>query len=43
MQEQLSLIDLVLQASFTVQAVMFLLLVASMLSWYMIVQRGSPA
>ena len=39
MQEQLSLIDLVLQASFTVQAVMLLLLLASMLSWYMIVNR----
>ncbi|MBN7798570.1 protein TolQ [Parahaliea mediterranea] len=39
MEEQLSLIDLVLHASFTVQLVMALLLLASMLSWYMIVQR----
>jgi biopolymer transport protein TolQ len=39
LEEQLSLIDLVLHASFTVQLVMLILLVASMLSWYMIVQR----
>ncbi|MDH5172501.1 MAG: MotA/TolQ/ExbB proton channel family protein, partial [Gammaproteobacteria bacterium] len=39
MEEQLSLIDLVLHASFTVQLVMALLFLASMLSWYMIVQR----
>ena len=39
MEEQLSLIDLVLQASFTVQAVMAMLMLASILSWYMIVQR----
>ena len=39
MEEQLSLIDLVLHASFTVQSVMVILLLASMLSWYMIVQR----
>ena len=39
MEEQLSLIDLVLQASFTVQAVMAILMLASILSWYMIVQR----
>jgi len=39
LEEQLSLIDLVLNASFTVQLVMALLLAASMLSWYMIVQR----
>lgn len=39
MEEQLSLIDLVLQASFTVQAVMGMLMLASVLSWYMIVQR----
>jgi biopolymer transport protein TolQ len=38
-EEQLSLLDLVLNASFTVQLVMVLLLLASMLSWYMIVQR----
>jgi biopolymer transport protein TolQ len=39
LEEQLSLIDLVLHASFTVQLVMGILLIASMLSWYMIVQR----
>ena len=39
MEEQLSLLDLVLNASFTVQAVMLLLLLASVLSWYMIVNR----
>ena len=39
MEEQLSLIDLVINASFTVQAVMAILVGASMLSWYMIVQR----
>jgi len=39
LEEQLSLIDLVINASFTVQAVMGILLAASMLSWYMIVQR----
>ena len=39
MEEQLSLLDLVLHASFTVQLVMALLLMASMLSWYMIVNR----
>jgi biopolymer transport protein TolQ len=39
LQEQLSLIDLVINASFTVQLVMFILLMASVLSWYMIVQR----
>ena len=39
MEEQLSLLDLVINASFTVQLVMALLLLASMLSWYMIVQR----
>jgi biopolymer transport protein TolQ len=39
LEEQLSLIDLVLNASFTVQAVMAMLVLASMLSWYMIVQR----
>jgi len=38
-EEQLSLIDLVLQASFTVQAVMAMLMLASVLSWYMIIQR----
>ena len=39
MEEQLSLIDLVINASFTVQLVMAILMLASMLSWYMIVQR----
>ncbi|MFV0276091.1 MAG: protein TolQ [Parahaliea sp.] len=39
MEDQLSLIDLVLHASITVQLVMALLLLASMVSWYMIVQR----
>lgn len=39
MEEQLSLIDLVLNASITVQLVMALLMVASMASWYMISQR----
>jgi biopolymer transport protein TolQ len=39
LQEQLSLLDLVLDASFTVQLVMVILLLASMLSWYMIVNR----
>jgi biopolymer transport protein TolQ len=39
LEEQLSLLDLVLHASFTVQLVMALLLAASMVSWYMIVQR----
>jgi biopolymer transport protein TolQ len=38
-EEQLSLIDLVLNASITVQLVMALLMVASMASWYMISQR----
>ncbi len=39
MEEQLSLIDLVINASITVQLVMVLLLAASVMSWYMIVQR----
>lgn len=39
MEEKLSLIDLVLNASITVQLVMGLLLLASILSWFMIVQR----
>jgi len=39
LQEQLSLLDLVLNASFTVQAVMLILLAASVTSWYMIAQR----
>jgi biopolymer transport protein TolQ len=39
LEQQLSLIDLVMQASITVQLVMATLVLASMLSWYMIVQR----
>ena len=39
MEQQLSLLDLVWNASFTVQFVMAILLLASMLSWYMIVNR----
>lgn len=39
MEEQLSLLDLVINASITVQLVMATLVAASMLSWYMIVQR----
>ncbi|MFT4824058.1 MAG: biopolymer transport protein TolQ [Halioglobus sp.] len=39
MEEQLSLIDLILHASITVQLVMLVLLLASMASWYMIAQR----
>lgn len=39
MEEQLSLLELVINASFTVQLVMAILMLASMLSWYMIVQR----
>ncbi len=39
MEEQLSLLDLVLNATVTVQLVMLVLLLASMVSWYMIVQR----
>jgi len=39
LEEQLSLLDLVWNASFTVQLVMTILLLASMASWYMIVNR----
>jgi biopolymer transport protein TolQ len=39
LEEQLSLLDLVWNASFTVQLVMAILLMASMMSWYMIVNR----
>lgn len=39
MEEQLSLLDLVWNATFTVQFVMATLLLASMFSWYMIVNR----
>ena len=39
MEEQLSLIDLVLNASITVQGVMLILFLASVVSWFMIAQR----
>ncbi|MDG2272309.1 MAG: protein TolQ [Halioglobus sp.] len=39
MEEQLSLLELVWNASFTVQLVMAILLLASVMSWYMIVNR----
>jgi biopolymer transport protein TolQ len=39
LEEQLSLLDLVWNASFTVQMVMAILLLASIISWYMIVNR----
>ena len=39
LEEQLSLFDLVLNASLTVQFVMLLLLLASVVSWYMIAHR----
>ena len=39
MEQQLSLLDLVWNATFTVQFVMVVLLLASMMSWYMIVNR----
>lgn len=39
MEEQLSLLDLVWNASFTVQFVMAILMLSSMVSWYMIVNR----
>lgn len=39
-QESLSILHLVINASLLVQIVMFLLLLASMVSWVMIVQRG---
>ncbi len=40
MEDQLSLLDLVLEASLTVQAVMAMLVLASITSWFMIVKRG---
>lgn len=40
MAQELSVWDLVANASFTVQAVMALLFLASVVSWFMIVQRG---
>jgi biopolymer transport protein TolQ len=39
LEEQLSLLELVWNASFTVQLVMIILLLASIFSWYMIVNR----
>ena len=39
MTEDLSVIDLILDASVTVQAVMLILFLASIISWFMIVQR----
>lgn len=39
MTEELSVVDLVLNASLTVQLVMLTLLLASMISWFMIIQR----
>jgi biopolymer transport protein TolQ len=39
LEEQLGLLDLVLNASFTVQCVMGVLFIASAMSWYMIVNR----
>ncbi|GAB3321315.1 protein TolQ [Haliea atlantica] len=39
MNEELSILQLILQASFTVKLVMLLLVLASVVSWYMIVQR----
>lgn len=39
MNEQLGILELILGASFTVQLVMLVLLMASVVSWYMIVQR----
>jgi biopolymer transport protein TolQ len=39
LEEQLSILDLILEATITVQLVMAVLLGASMASWYMIIQR----
>ena len=39
MEQQMSLMDLVLNAGLTVQAVMAVLLMASVVSWFMISQR----
>ncbi|GAB5451115.1 MAG: protein TolQ [Halioglobus sp.] len=39
MEEQIGLLELILGASLTVQSVMLLLLLASVVSWYMIVNR----
>jgi biopolymer transport protein TolQ len=39
LNEELGIVELILGASFTVQAVMFILLLASVVSWFMIVQR----
>ncbi|MFT5011561.1 MAG: biopolymer transport protein TolQ [Planctomycetaceae bacterium] len=40
MNEQLSILDLILNASLLVQGVMALLMLASLTSWFMIFQRG---
>ena len=40
MEEQLSLLDLVVEASFTVQAVMAVLVLASVVSWFVMVKRA---
>lgn len=39
MNEELSILELIMQATFTVKMVMLLLVLASVVSWYMIVQR----
>lgn len=39
MKQELSVLDLILSASLTVQSVMLVLLLASVVSWFMIVQR----
>jgi biopolymer transport protein TolQ len=40
LEEQLSLLDLVVEASFTVQAVMAVLVLASVVSWFVMVKRA---
>jgi biopolymer transport protein TolQ len=40
-QEEISILGLILEASFVVQLVMFALLLASVMSWYLIFQRSS--
>ena len=41
MEQELSILGLMLDASFIVQFVMFILFVASLCSWYLIFQRGA--
>ena len=41
MQEKISIVGLIMDASFIVQLVMLALLVASIISWYLIFQRSS--